>query len=269
MSAGNNDLYAILDEVLPVVRVTGQWIRARAEEHAASGGLEVSSKSDPTDVVTEVDIEAERRIGQALGSRWPGYGWLGEEGGSRDIGAERMWVLDPVDGTRNFVTGHPGYCVSLALVERGQPVLGIVHDIVAEETYTAVRGGGARCNGVPMRVSAEGRAAMCVLGVGLHTRARQDGTNMDRYLRLMHGTAAFRQGGALARDLAYVARGRLDGFWHPDLGPWDAAAGMLLVTEAGGRVRLDVEGDNWLSATRLGLLAGNAAAWDELVALAG
>ena len=196
-----------LDLVAPLVVSAGRWIRARADEHETGGRLQVSSKADPSDFVTEVDVEVERRLFALLTMHFPSYGFLAEEGTSLTPDAEYVWVLDPVDGTRNFINAHAGYCVSLGLLHRGDAVLGIVYDIVSDELYTAIRGGGAYCNGRRLSVSAATAPGLCTVGVGFTPGARTEAAQVDRYLRLLHGTAALRQSGSVARDLAYVARG--------------------------------------------------------------
>lgn len=258
------DYGAVLDTVVLAVHAAGRFIAAEAAGRMWPGAdLKLRSKTDPTDYVTAVDEAVERRLVSYLRQQYPEFGVLAEEGTSRDPEAEHVWLLDPLDGTRNFVKGHPGYCVSLALVRDGQPVIGIVYDIEADALYSSFLGGGARLNGRRLQVGAEADARHCVAGVGYPVGIRRDGGQRERYLRLLSGTAALRQGGSVARELALVARGALDAFWQPLLSPWDIAAGMLLVTEAGGRVEPLSEGP-WLSAGTLGVFAASDSAFDPV-----
>lgn len=258
------DLRVTAAELLPAVRAAGSYIAAMAAGRALDpDSLSISTKADPTDFVTQVDREVERRLVTWLQQRYPHTGVLAEEGSRSNPGAEYTWVLDPLDGTRNFIKGHPGYNVSLGLVQGSRPVLGVVYDIEADDMYWAARDHGAWLNGRRLQVASEGDASLCVAGVGYPTPARSEPANQDRYVRLLNGTAGLRQGGAVARDLALVARGALDGFWQPTLSPWDVAAGMVLVEEAGGRVEALCEGD-WLTAPALGLFAASASAFGPL-----
>ena len=258
------DLNRMLGEIVPVIRAAGRYIASMAAGHASDrSGLSISAKSHATDLVTQVDREAERRIVSWLLGRYPDTGVLAEEGSRYNPEAGRTWVLDPLDGTRNFIQGHPGYCVSLGLVEGGTPVLGVVYDIEADELYTAARGQGAWLNGRPLSVAGDTDVSMAMVGVGYPHGGRDRERNQEKYLRLLNETAALRQGGAVARDLAYVARGSLDAFWQPHVSPWDVAAGMVLVTEAGGQVETLCEG-NWLAAPTLGIFAASASAFDPV-----
>jgi myo-inositol-1(or 4)-monophosphatase len=253
-------LFGIRDLVVPAVVAAGRFVRAQAAlRHQDESAFEVNTKQDPTDYVTAVDLEVEARISAMLESKFPDFGVLGEEGSSRKVDARHVWVLDPLDGTRNFVMDHAGYCVSLGLVEERQTVLGVIYDIAADELYTAVRHCGAYLNGRRIGVSHTRELALSTVGIGFTPWARSQAELVDAYIELLQGTAALRQSGAAARDLAYVARGSLDAFWQPDLKQWDLAAGMLLVEEAGGQVLPLHGGKDWFDAPQLGVIAGNAA----------
>lgn len=254
----------IMAEVVPAVRAAGRFIAAEAAGRIwLDSNLDVRSKSEPTDFVTAVDEETERRLVSFLRHRFPEYGILAEEGTRVAAASGHTWVLDPLDGTRNFIKGHPGYCVSLALVVADEPVIGIVYDIEADELYTSFRGGGAWLDGRRLQVATEAQAGRCMVGVGYPVGIRRDELQRDRYLRLLMGTAALRQGGSVARELALVARGALDAFWQPLLSPWDVAAGMLLVQEAGGRVQ-PLSDDPWLTAGPLGMFAASQSAFAQV-----
>ncbi len=203
------------------------------------GRVEVRHKGD-IDLVTEADLAAERLIIERLKSYYPRHAILSEEAGAAhaESGAdsEWKWIVDPLDGTTNYAHAYPVFCVSIALEHRGEIVLGVVHDPTRDETFAAERGEGATLNGRRIRVSDTddlNRALLCT-GFPYDVRDRGD---FARHFRnfIMHAQAVRRDGSA-ALDLAYVAAGRFEGFWEEGLRPWDVAAGVLLVEEAGGRV---------------------------------
>ena len=200
------------------------------------------------DLVTEVDEMAEEEIGGMLREAFPDYGILAEEGGTTPGGGESRWIVDPIDGTVNFAHGLPAFCVSIALQRAGEIVLGVVHDPMGEETFVAERGGGATLNGRPIRVSETDELIRALVATGLP----YDRDTMPAALELFGRFAVLTQGmrriGSAALDLCYVAAGRLDAYYERDVKPWDIAAGVLLLEEAGGKVtdfrgdELDLEG---------------------------
>jgi myo-inositol-1(or 4)-monophosphatase len=200
--------------------------------------LQVSNKGD-IDLVTEADLAAERLIVERVRSYHPRHAVLAEESGEsqrEDQPSEFKWIIDPLDGTTNYAHGYPCFCVSIALEQAGEVVVGVVYDPVREELFAAERGGGATMNGRRVRVSdvEEMNSAMVCTGFPYDVRDRGD---FARHFRNFIMTAqAVRRDGSAALDLAYVAAGRFDGFWEEGLRPWDVAAGKLLVEEAGGRV---------------------------------
>jgi myo-inositol-1(or 4)-monophosphatase len=204
------------------------------------------------DYVTEVDRAAEAAIRAVLGQEGPGIPVLGEELGGRE--ADRYWLVDPLDGTVNFVHGFPVVGVSVALVEEGRPVAGAVHAPYLDTTFTAARGQGAEQDGRPLRVS-ESEPDRAVVGTGFPFR-RKD--RLPEYLRMMLPALErfedLRRPGAVALDLAWVAAGVFDGFFEIGLSPWDVAAGALLVEEAGGIVTDWAGGVRYLEGD---ILAGN------------
>ena len=206
--------------------------------------LTITSKG-PKDFVSEVDREAERAIVETLLASYPGHAILAEEGTARgaNADAENIWIIDPLDGTTNFLHGFPQYCVSIALSQRGQIAQGVVYDPVRNDLFTATRGRGAFLNDRRIRVSKRQHLRDCLVGTGFPFR---DGSYLDTYLRMMktmiEQTAGLRRPGAAALDLAYVAAGFYDGFWEVGLNPWDVAAGSLLIQEAGGLIG-DLAGD--------------------------
>ena len=208
--------------------------------------LTVSAKG-PKDFVSEVDRAAEAAIVETLLAAYPDHAILAEEGTAhgRNAQAENVWIIDPLDGTTNFLHGFPQYCVSIALAHRGTVTQGVIYDPVRNDLFTASRGRGAYLNDRRIRVSKRQHLRDCLVGTGFPFR---DGSYLDTYLAMMRAmvthAAGIRRPGAAALDLAYVAAGFYDGFWEIGLNPWDVAAGSLLVLEAGGLIGdLAGEGD--------------------------
>jgi len=207
--------------------------------------LTITSKG-PKDFVSEVDREAERTIVETLLASYPDHAILAEEGTAKgdNADAENVWIIDPLDGTTNFLHGFPQYCVSIALAQRGVVTQGVVYDPVRNDLFTATRGRGAFLNDRRIRVSRRQHLRDCLIGTGFPFR---DGSYLDTYLQMMktmiEQTAGLRRPGAAALDLAYVAAGFYDGFWEVGLNAWDVAAGSLLIQEAGGLIG-DLAGDS-------------------------
>jgi myo-inositol-1(or 4)-monophosphatase len=208
--------------------------------------LTVTTKG-PKDFVTEVDRAAESMIVETLLDAYPDHAILAEEGTAQgaNADAEHVWIIDPLDGTTNFLHGFPQYCVSIAVAHRGQVAHGVIYDPVRNDLFTASRGRGAFLNDRRIRVSRRQHLRECLIGTGFPFR---DGRHIDTYLLMMktmiEQTAGLRRPGAAALDLAYVAAGFYDGFWEVGLNPWDVAAGSLMVQEAGGLIGdLAGEGD--------------------------
>lgn len=200
----------------------------------------VLAKKTAGDFVSEADRAAEREIERCLSAACPGYGWLGEETGSRPgTEGDLRWVVDPLDGTTNFLKGLPHWAISIALCQGEEVLAGIIYDPQKKELFAASHGEGAYLNGARITVSAETdlEAALFATGVPAGGRVTYLQAALDDLGRLMPRCAGIRRGGAAALDLAYVAAGRLDGYWERNLGAWDIAAGILLVREAGGVVQ--------------------------------
>lgn len=220
--------------------------------------LQVSTKG-PGDFVSKADREAERLIKEELMGGRPTYGWLGEETGA-EAGADptRRWIVDPLDGTTNFLHGLPHWGVSIALEHKGEIVSAVVYDPAKDEMFWAEKGAGAWLND-NRRLRVSGRRSMpeAVFATGVPFGAKSTLPAMLQDLaRLMPGTAGVRRWGAASLDLAYVAAGRFDGYWERELAAWDIAAGILLVKEAGGLVQGLREGTDPLNGA---LIAGNEA----------
>ena len=210
---------------------------------ALAGGLQVRSKR-ANDFVTEVDRAAEAAIIETVHKAYPEHAILGEESGAiQREGAEFRWIVDPLDGTTNFIHGFPQYCVSIAVEHRDALAHAVVYDPLRDELFTASKGRGAFLNDRRIRVSKCQKLGDALMGTGFPYRELN---RLDLYMKqlrfMMEGCSGVRRAGAAALDLAYVACGRLDGFWELGLSPWDVAAGALLIQEAGGLVA-DLQGD--------------------------
>lgn len=190
----------------------------------------------PHDVVTRVDKLIEQHIQESLKAVFPGDRFHGEEYGAQGAG-HRVWVVDPIDGTLNFTRGIPMYVVSIALQVNGRTVAGVVYDVNQHEMFSASVGGGLRLNGMAAKVSTTEQLSDSVLATGFPPpRGRDDVDNIVHFANIARKSRNIRRLGSAALDLAYVAVGRLDGFWEFNLSPWDTAAGYLLVEEGGGQV---------------------------------
>jgi myo-inositol-1(or 4)-monophosphatase len=199
------------------------------------GRLRINQKSK-NDFASEIDQMAEREIINIIKAAYPEHGILAEESGEHK-GNDFIWVIDPLDGTTNFLHGFPQYAVSIALMHKGKIEVGVVYDPLRDELFTAKRGGGAMLNSRRIRVTAQTGLMGALIGTGFPFKNPQ---HLDAYLGMFRAlsadSAGIRRAGAAALDLAYVAAGRLDGFWEIGLHEWDMAAGILLIKEAGGVV---------------------------------
>ncbi len=207
--------------------------------------LQVSTKG-PGDFVSRADKQAEQTIREDLMAARPTYGFVGEEDGVIEgEDPTRRWIVDPLDGTTNFLHGLPHWAVSIALEHKGQVVAGVIYDPVKDELFWAEKGQGAWLNESRLRVSARSKMIECLFATGLPFAGRADLPLTIRDLgRLLPACAGVRRFGAAALDLAYVAAGRYDGFWERRLNSWDMAAGLIIVREAGGFVEpLRADGD--------------------------
>jgi myo-inositol-1(or 4)-monophosphatase len=228
------------------------------------------SQKQVNDFVTEVDHAAEKIIIETLLAAYPGHGIWAEESG-REHGAkdsEFVWIIDPLDGTTNFIHGLPVYCVSIALAVKGKIEQAVIYDPSRNDLFTATKGRGAYLNDRRLRVSKRIRLQDCLISTGFPYRP---GDDMPTYLRMMgdvmQRTAGLRRPGSAALDLAYVAAGYTDGFFETGLQPWDVAAGSLLVTEAGGLVG-NLSGDSdFLEQSEC--MAGNPRVYGQLVGILG
>ncbi len=232
MKLNGPELTAILAGAEAVIKPVGHYLLAQRVQHA-----EIETKG-LNSLVSHVDKHAEAQLVQGLKTVLPEAGFLAEEGteGAKDD-ARFRWVVDPLDGTTNLIHGLPVYCVSVALVDGDDPIVAVVYDPNRDECFTATKGGGAALNGRTMRCSDCGALQHALIATGF---PHWDFTRMPDYLKALtsfaKGTRGLRRMGSAAIDLAYVACGRFDAFFEYSLQPWDIAAGLLLVTEAGGNV---------------------------------
>jgi myo-inositol-1(or 4)-monophosphatase len=236
-------------------------------------GVETEYKGD-VDLVTVADRTVEKLIKTRLGETFPEHGIYGEEGTRERMQGEFRWYVDPLDGTTNFAHGFPQFCVSMGLEQRpaekaegedGTLVAAVIYDPLRDEIYTAERGQGARLNGRPIKVSRVPELAEALLSTGFPSRKRHASPNVHFYQEFTLRSHGVRRAGSAALDLAYVASGRLEAFWEFNLNPWDTAAGILLVEEAGGKVT-DFAGNPFKLDSRE-VLASNGLIQGELVEL--
>ena len=234
-TASSSSIHPMLNIAIKAARAAGTIINRAALDVES---VRVSKKME-NDFVTEVDQASENTIIETLLNAYPDHGILAEESGRThgNPDAEHVWIIDPLDGTTNFIHGFPFYCVSIALQSRSRLEQAVVYDPTRNDLFTSTRGRGAFLNDRRLRVSKRIRLKECLISTGFPFR---DGDDFNAYLSMMSQvmtrTAGLRRPGAAALDLAYVAAGFSDGFFETGLHPWDMAAGALLVTEAGGLV---------------------------------
>ena len=228
--------------------------------------LQVSVKG-PGNFVSAADHRAESILREELAKARPGYGFLGEEGGLvAGSDTTHTWIVDPLDGTTNFLHGIPQFCISIGLERQGTMVAGVIYDPIADELFTAERGKGAFLNDQRLRVAARRDLTEAVFACGLPHRGRGDlALFRSEFEAIQDKVAGLRRFGAAALDLAWVAAGRVDAYWERDISPWDIAAGLLLVREAGGFVT-DVNGNDTMMQTG-SIVAGNETKHHELLKL--
>jgi myo-inositol-1(or 4)-monophosphatase len=226
------ELSSIRELAERLAREAGSVQRERYE-----GSFEVRTKSASIDLVTDVDHACEALIVDTIQTERSADAILAEEGGGEDYpDAEWRWVIDPLDGTTNYTHGYPHFCVSIGVEQRGVLMVGVVYDPMLDELFAAVRGAGATRNERPIRVSEETELGRAMLGTGFaYDVHRSSDDNINHFADFVKAVRALRRSGSAALDLCYVACGRFGGFWELKLKPWDVAAGILIVEEAGGR----------------------------------
>ncbi|MGH8012597.1 MAG: inositol monophosphatase family protein [Candidatus Binataceae bacterium] len=224
----------------------------------------VKRKSNSIDLVTEADQEAERAVIEVLQRAFPTHAVLAEESGANVHKSEHRWIIDPLDGTTNFAHGFPQFCVSIAYERRGRLQTAVIFDAFKNECFVATRGKGARLKGKPIRVSQTDSLATALLATGFpYDRRERRRFYLAFWENFMMRTHGVRRTGSAALDLAYVASGRVDGFWEFGLKQWDVAAGALLVAEAGGRVS-NMDGDQ-LDLSAAQIIASNGRIHREMI----
>ncbi len=252
-------MHPTLNIAVKAARRAGSIITRASED---IGSLTVNDKSY-NDFVTEVDLASEKEIIRVLKASYPDHAFLGEETGLSHQ-ADNVWIIDPLDGTTNFLHGFPQYCISIALEEMGEITQAVIYDPNRNDLFTATKGQGAYLNQRRMRVSNKSKLKESILGTGFPFR---DFQHLPVYLKIfeevVRGTSGVRRPGSAALDLAYVAAGWFDGFFEINLSKWDIAAGGLLVTEAGGIVSDFSEKDGWLESGNI--VATNPKIYDPLI----
>lgn len=239
---------AVLEFATDVARGAGRLLMRQL---GRLGAADISNKSR-VDLVTAADRESEAFIVRRIRATYPEHAIVAEESAPHGPSGDTRWIVDPLDGTTNFVHGFPLFAVSIAVEVGGVPEVGVVHAPMMNETFSARRGAGATLNGVPLRVSETDALIASLLATGFaYDRWDRARNNLAEFGRLTMSTQGVRRGGAASLDLAYVAAGRLDGYWEMGLAPWDIAAGALLVTEAGGRVTDLTGGGGWVAGDEI------------------
>jgi len=218
-----------------IAREAGALLMDHFHQH-----LKVEYKGD-ADLVTAADRAAELLIRDRIREQWPTHDVLGEEQGLSDQGSEYRWYVDPLDGTTNFAHGYPVFCVSIALErqareQKGERIAAVIYDPTRDELFSAEPGGGARLNGETIHVSKTAALKESLLATGFPSQKRHKNPNIYFYHQITLRTHGVRRAGSAALDLCNVACGNFDGFWEFNLNPWDTAAGVLIVEEAGGKV---------------------------------
>jgi myo-inositol-1(or 4)-monophosphatase len=261
-------LLALKDQVVDHARALGRWAVAFAENaRSGRGELGMTTKTGPGDMVTFADAEVQRRLVSALRALTPEAGFVGEEGLDEGVAGDATWVIDPIDGTHNFVRGYPGFCVSIGLVVERSSVLGVIYDSVDDAVYWAVTGAGAWREDQPLRRGPPRPMAHALIGTNFTAASARAALDQRVYAELARRSAGVRSSGSACRDFCLFASGRSDLFWQFGLNAWDVAAGMALVREAGGTAVFADAPEDWLRAPDLATFAGEPALVDEALAV--
>jgi len=253
-------MHPMLIIAVKAAREAGRIINRASQD---VGALKIQSKTF-NDFVSEVDRSAEQAIIDTIRDAYPDHGFLGEESGKSNSDANNIWIIDPLDGTTNFLHNFPQYCVSIALQQKGVLTQAVIYDPVRNDLFTATKGRGAFLNDKRIRVTNRTKLQASLISTGFPFR---DFTHLDTYLAMLKdmikNTTGIRRPGSAALDLAYVAAGFTDGFFEINLSTWDIAAGGLLVQEAGGMVG-DFEGnESWLTTGNI--VAANAKVFSQML----
>jgi myo-inositol-1(or 4)-monophosphatase len=251
-----------LDVAIAAARQAGD---CQLRSFAAPIGIDLKGDKN---LVTEIDRESERLITSHILKHFPDHTILAEEGEYPQGNSGFRWIIDPLDGTTNYTHGFPWFCVSIGLESDGELVAGVIFNPVYGELFTAIKGEGAWMDGTRMQVSSRSPLASTLLGTGFpYDCATDPANNFDNFIAFQKAARGIRRAGAAALDLAYVAAGRLDGFWELKLKPWDVAAGVLMVREAGGTVT-SFDGSTY-NVENHRIVASNGLIHDEMIAKLG
>ena len=254
------ELKQLTEKVCSISKEVGAFIQQESAK-LSSGDIETKSKNS---LVTYVDKTAEKIVVDFLSELIPESGFIAEEGTSNKKGEKYNWVIDPLDGTTNFIHGIPTYCVSIALLKNNELALGVIYEPNQDEMFYAWKNGGAYLNGKSISVSSTTKISNALLATGF---PYYDYERIDGYMNilkwLMHNSRGVRRIGSAAIDLAYVACGRFDAFYEYSLNPWDVAAGAIIVNEAGGSVKDFEGGENYIFGREI--LASNLLVKNELL----
>jgi myo-inositol-1(or 4)-monophosphatase len=252
----------MLSTAVKAARKAGSIILRAAED---IDQLTIKNKSF-NDFVSEVDLASEEAIIETLNAAYPTHGFLGEESGSSSSSSDFIWIIDPLDGTTNFLHKFPQYCISIALMHKGEITQAVIYDPNRNDLFTATKGSGAYLNDKRIRASNKAKLGDSIIGTGFPFR---DFTHLPCYLKMfeemVRSTSGIRRPGSAALDLAYVAAGWFDGFWEIGLSKWDIAAGALIVKEAGGIVSDFNQKQAWLKTGNI--IASNAKIYDNFLAI--
>jgi len=254
----NSEQFEFVPEMAKIAREAGALLMGHFARR-----VKIEYKGD-VDLVTIADRESEKLILGRIRAQWPKHDLVGEEGARIETGSDYRWYIDPLDGTTNFAHGYPVFCVSLAIEHKGKRAAGVVYDPTRDEMFVAEAGRGAYLNDQPISVSRTSNLAECLVSTGFPSHKRHKNPNIYFYHQITLRTHGVRRAGSAALDLCCVAAGRFDGFWEFNLNPWDTAAGVLVVEEAGGRVS-DFRGDAFQSNSRE-TLATNGLVHDAMLA---
>ncbi len=256
-------LEPILEQVVRIAKAAGDELM---KWHGKLAAPDVRSKSALRDLVTSADVAAEEIIVRELRRAFPNDGIFAEESGTSDLDADHVWYIDPLDGTTNFVHTLPMFCVSIARVTNGQPDVAVVHLPRLDECFTAAQNHGCYLNGNRVQVSTTDELLQSLLATGFpYRRHVLIDNNLENFNRFFLNQRGVRRMGSAAADLAYVACGRLDAFWELHLGPYDVAAGGLLVREAGGVTDTIEAGGDWIHGANI--VSGPAALVEQMRAV--
>ncbi len=226
-------------DYIKVIQEVKSWAREvgkRQKEHLGRD-MNIYTKSSGVDLVTDVDRWSEEYLMNAIRENYPDHAILSEEYGKHDMLSDYLWVIDPLDGTTNYAQGLPIFAISIALQYQSETMLGVIFVPVLDQMFTALRGQGAYLNGKAIQVSGKENLRQCVLATGFpYDRAENPDNNVNYFSRITPQVRGIRRMGSAACDLANVSAGLLDGYWELNLSPWDVAAGILILEEAGGKV---------------------------------